>query len=43
MLYAVNDGNTDQDAGEVETPTAMEDNNKLVTQELWNSIIIKHP
>ena len=25
MLYAVNDDNTDQDAGRVETPTAMED------------------
>ena len=34
MLYAVNDDNTDQDAGGVETLTAMEDNDKLVTHEL---------
>ena len=50
MLYAVNDDNTDQDAGGVETteipletPMATEDNDKLVTQELQSSIIIKHP
>ena len=42
MLYAVNDDNTDQDLGGVETPTATEDNDKLVTQELQNSIIISH-
>ena len=43
MLYTVNDDNTDQNAGGVETPTATEDNDKLVTQELQNNIIIKHP
>ena len=43
MLYAVNDDNTDQDAGGVETPVATEENDKPVTQELQNSIIIKHP
>ena len=37
------DDNTDQDASGVETPTATEDNDKLVTQELHNSIVIKHP
>ena len=42
MLYTVNDDNTDQDVGGVETPTAMEDNDKLVTQELQNTMIIKH-
>ena len=43
MLYAVNDDNTDQDAGGVETPMATEDKKKLFTQELQNSIVIKHP
>ena len=42
ILYAVIDENTDQDAGGVETPTAMEDD-KLVTQELQNSIVINIP
>ena len=37
MLYAVNDDNTDQDAGRVETPTTTEDNDKLVPQELQNN------
>ena len=32
-----------QDADRVETPTATEDENKLVAQELQNSIVIKHP
>ena len=43
MLYAINDDNTDQYAGRVETPTAMEDNDKLVTQELQIIVDIKHP
>ena len=43
MLYAINDNITDQDAGGVETSTVMEDNDKLVTQELQNSINIKYP
>ena len=30
MLYAVNDDNTDQNAGWVETPTATDDNDKLI-------------
>ena len=42
MLQAVNDDNTDQDAGGVETSTETEENDKLVTQELQNTIII-HP
>ena len=40
MLYTVIDSNIDQDEGGVEKPTATEDNNKLVTQELQNSIVI---
>ena len=31
MLYVVNDDNIDQDTGGVETQTATEDNDKLVT------------
>ena len=41
MLYTGNDDNTDQEAGGVETPTAMEDNDKLVTQELRNTSCTK--
>ena len=39
MLYIGNDDNTDQDAGGVEM--AMEDSNKLVTQELQNTSCAK--
>ena len=42
MLNTVNDDNTDQDTGGVETPTAKEDNSKPVMQELQNSIVMKH-
>ena len=43
MLNSINDNNADQDVDGVETPIAMEDNDKLVAQELQNSIVIKHP
>ena len=41
MLYAGNDDNTDKDAVEVETPSAMKDNAKPVTQKLQNTSCTK--
>ena len=38
MLDAINDDDTDQDAGEIEAPTVEETEDESVTQELQNSI-----
>ena len=43
MLNTINDDNTDQDVGRVETSTAKEVNNdKPVTKELQNNNVMKH-
>ena len=38
MLDAINDDDTDQDAEEIEMPTAEETEDESVTQEVQNSI-----